>query len=255
MSWGDETSLALGVLRSPPQQAAKREFVADLKVKYADIARLNGVWATSYVSWEELQESRTAPDKVKAREDLVAFYIKLAETYFRSVREAIRSAAPNQLYLGCRFAWVNDYAAKAAGKYCDVVSYNVYRRGIADFQYPGGDKPLLIGEFHFGALDRGPVPHGVWCRRRTRLHGRRRIANTYSARCAIRNLWVRIGFSGRMNPRPAGCMTKRITRLDLSMWRTRLIRKPSLPAVMLACNSTKSAERTNKINDHEHEPH
>lgn len=161
MSWGDETSLALGVLRSPAQQAAKREFVSDLKAKYEDIARLNSVWGASYASWDELQESRTAPDKARAGEDLVAFYVKLAETYFRTVREAIKSVAPNQLYLGCRFAWVNDYAAKAAGKYCDVVSYNLYRRSIADFKYPGGDKPLLVGEFHFGALDRGLFHPGL----------------------------------------------------------------------------------------------
>jgi hypothetical protein len=56
---------------------------------------------------------------------------------------------------------VNDRAAVAAGKYCDVVSYNFYRRSIADFNYPGGDKPLLIGEFHFGALDRGMFHTGL----------------------------------------------------------------------------------------------
>jgi hypothetical protein len=75
-----------------------------------------------------LLDSRTAPDKAKAREDLIAFGAKLAETYFRTVRDSIKAVAPNQLYLGCRFAWVNDEAARAAGKYCDVVSYNLYRR-------------------------------------------------------------------------------------------------------------------------------
>lgn len=161
MSWGDETSLSIGVLRSPTQQAAKLEFVKVLRTKYEDIARLNAAWGTSHKSWDELQECRTAPDKSKAREDLVAFYVKLAETYFRTVRETIKSVAPNQLYLGCRFAWVNDYAAKAAGKYCDVVSYNLYRHTIADFKYPGGDKPLIVGEFHFGALDRGMFHTGL----------------------------------------------------------------------------------------------
>ncbi len=161
MSWGDETSLALGVLQSPPEQAAKREFLNDLKAKYPDIAGLNSAWGTNYASWEALLESRTAPDKVKARKDLVAFGIRLAETYFRTVRDTIKTVAPNQLYLGCRFAWVNDDAAKAAGQYCDVVSYNLYQRSIADFKYPGGDKPLIVGEFHFGALDRGLFHTGL----------------------------------------------------------------------------------------------
>jgi hypothetical protein len=56
---------------------------------------------------------------------------------------------------------VNDLAAKAAAGYCDVVSYNLYRRSVADFNYPGGDKPLIIGEFHFGALDRGMFHTGL----------------------------------------------------------------------------------------------
>jgi hypothetical protein len=42
-----------------------------------------------------------------------------------------------------------------------VVSYNLYHRSVADFKYPGGDKPLIIGEFHFGALDRGMFHTGL----------------------------------------------------------------------------------------------
>lgn len=161
MSWGDEVSLALGALRSPPEQAAKKIFVADLKAKYGEIAKLNKVWGTSHVSWDALLESREAPDRKRAFGDLTAFDTKAAEQYFRTVRETIQAVAPHQLYLGCRFAWVNDLAAIAAGKYCDVVSYNRYQRSIAQFKYPGGDKPLLIGEFHFGALDRGMFHTGL----------------------------------------------------------------------------------------------
>lgn len=161
MSWGDETSLALGALKSAPQQAAKREFVGDLKAHYTDIAKLNAAWGTSHNSWDMLLESQTLPDKSRARDDLIAFSVKTAETYFRTVRDTIKAVATNQLYLGCRFAWVNEHAARAAGKYCDVVSYNLYQRNIAGFQYPGADKPLIVGEFHFGALDRGLFHTGL----------------------------------------------------------------------------------------------
>ena len=161
MSWGDETSLAIGALNSPATQAAKKEFVADLKAKYNDIAKLNAAWGTNHASWDALLEARVAPDKKKAHDDLTAFYAKAARTYFRSVRDAIKEVAPNQLYLGCRFAWVNDLAARAAADYCDVVSYNIYRPGVAGFKYPGGDKPLIVGEFHFGALDRGMFHTGL----------------------------------------------------------------------------------------------
>jgi hypothetical protein len=161
MSWGDELSLGTAALRSPPEQAAKKVFVAVLEAKYRDIARLNDAWGTKHDSWEALLQSREAPDKMKARDDLGTFYTRTAETYFRTVRDAIQAVAPHQLYLGCRFAWVNDRAAIAAAKYCDVVSYNLYRHSVADFKYPGRDKPLIIGEFHFGALDRGMFHTGL----------------------------------------------------------------------------------------------
>jgi len=162
MSWGDDISLALAALQSPPKQAAKQMFVADLKAKYAGIEKLNQAWGTHYASWDALLESREAPDKTRANDDLAAFYTRTAEQYFRTVREAIKAVAPNQLYLGCRFAWVNDRAAAAAAKYCDVVSYNLYRPNVADFKFNGGaDVPLIIGEFHFGALDRGMFHTGL----------------------------------------------------------------------------------------------
>jgi len=42
-----------------------------------------------------------------------------------------------------------------AAQFCDVVSFNVYEYSIASRSVEGLDKPFIIGEFHFGALDRG----------------------------------------------------------------------------------------------------
>jgi hypothetical protein len=162
MSWGDELSLALAALRSPADQPAKAAFLADLKAKYSEIERLNQAWGTRHSSWDALLQSREAPEPQKARDDLTTFYTRTAEQYFRSVRETIRALAPHQLYLGCRFAWVNARAAAAAAKFCDVVSYNLYQRSVAGFEFNGGaDVPLIIGEFHFGALDRGLFHTGL----------------------------------------------------------------------------------------------
>ena len=160
MSWGDETFLALAALQSPPDQPAKRQFITDLNAKYGDIATLNAAWHTTYPSWDALSVSRDAPDKKKAYVDLAAFTTKTAETYFRKVRDVIKAAAPNQLYLGCRFAGMNDLACAAAAKYCDVVSYNLYNRSIEEFK-SHGDVPVIVGEFHFGALDRGLFHPGL----------------------------------------------------------------------------------------------
>ncbi len=162
LAWGDEYSLATAALASPPEQASKKAFLADLKAKYISIEQLNKAWETDHESWEALSECRTAPDEKKAADDLGAFYTRIAEEYFRNCRDAVKEVAPKNLYLGCRFAWVNDRGAKAAAKYCDVIGYNLYRDSVADFQLPEGvDMPVIIGEFHFGALDRGMFHTGL----------------------------------------------------------------------------------------------
>ncbi len=131
LSWGDETSLGLAALASPAEQQAKKVLVEDLKAKYQTIEKLNTAWDTNFAGWDTmLQDKFTPPDKqnwakTKAFADLSAFYTKTAETYFAVVREELKKVAPNQLYLGCRFAWVNDLAIRAAAKYCDVVSFNI----------------------------------------------------------------------------------------------------------------------------------
>ncbi|MBN2270529.1 MAG: beta-galactosidase [Sedimentisphaerales bacterium] len=162
IAWGDELSLAVAALTSPAEQPAKNVFIEDLKAKYRTIEKLNAAWATSHANWQDLLNSVEPPDKDKARADLAAFYTKTAETYFKTIRDELKKAAPNKLYLGCRFAWVNDRAALAATKFCDVVSYNRYSYSVADQGLPENiDMPIIIGEFHFGALDRGMFHTGL----------------------------------------------------------------------------------------------
>jgi len=162
LSWGDGTSLAVVALASPAAQPAKKVFIEDLKAKYETIAKLNDAWGTDHASWQALLQSRATPDRQKALADLHAFYDKTARTYFETIRDELRKVAPHHLYLGCRFAWVNDIAARAAADFCDVVSYNRYAYSVEDLKLPDDiDMPLIIGEFHFGALDRGMFHTGL----------------------------------------------------------------------------------------------
>lgn len=191
MSWGDDTSLALATLQSPANQPAKAAFIADLQKKYGTIEKLNAAWGTAHASWDALRASTAAPDYAKARPDLTAFYTRIAEEYFRIARDAIKEVAPHQLYLGCRFAWGNPLAYAAAAKYCDVVSFNLYYRSLADFAWEGGaDVPLLVGEFHFGALDRGFFHAGL------------RPVENQAARAAAYTAYVR---GALRDPRFVGC--------------------------------------------------
>ncbi|MBN1393638.1 MAG: beta-agarase [Pirellulales bacterium] len=166
LGWGGDCSLAEATLASPPDQIAKKVFLDDLKAKFGTIEALNQAWGTAHASWDALLECRTPPDRARARDELTAFYARTAERYFRVCREAVKSVAPEQLYLGCRFAaaisWDNDAVLRAAAKHCDLLSFNPYCRGVAEQRLPPGvDMPVLIGEFHFGAVDRGLFHPGL----------------------------------------------------------------------------------------------
>jgi len=188
LGWGDETSLAVAALTSPAEQPAKHAFMEDLKAKYGSVEKLNSAWGTSHASWEALLQATAEPDKTKAGEDLKAFYTRIAETYFRIISEELREAAPKQIYMGCRFAWVNDRAVRAAAKYCDIVSFNRYNYSVADQGLPEGlDKPIVIGEFHFGALDRGMFHTGL---KVTSSQQDRAAAYADYVRGALRNRYI-----------------------------------------------------------------
>ncbi|MBR1870885.1 MAG: hypothetical protein IJ802_03565, partial [Kiritimatiellae bacterium] len=84
------------------------------------------------------------------------------EKYFRVCRDALKEIAPKKLYLGCRVIGFRQSSElwAAAAKYCDVVTVNSYANSI--FNIPSGiysaaeeEKPILVGEFHFGCFDRG----------------------------------------------------------------------------------------------------
>ncbi len=86
----------------------------------------------------------------------------VSERYFSTIRRVLREELPNHLYLGCRIAWGTDVIYRAAARHCDVVSVNIYnRRPVKDLPPDADDKPMINGEFHFGALDRGMFHTGL----------------------------------------------------------------------------------------------
>lgn len=164
LSWSDDDiSLAAATLRSPGAQAAKKAFIAQLQKHYGEVGNLNSTWKSNYGTWEDLLASTNFTPGDNSRADLITFQRHLCETYFRTIRETLKAAAPNHLYLGCRFAAVNGVAAAAAAEFCDVVSFNIYRKTPESSAIQmTADVPILIGEFHFGALDRGLFHTGLY---------------------------------------------------------------------------------------------
>ena len=169
--WGDDPvshyDLPRRVLASDGNLPAKQEFVRLLRGKYGDIAKLNIAWKTNLPSWEELL---SRPIELPAQmtdaciSDLSEFLAHFARRYFSTVRDALKKHAPNQLYLGCRFAPRPMEVVEVAAEFCDIVSFNIYARTVDEKVWAFTNalgKPCLIGEFHFGALDRGMFHEGL----------------------------------------------------------------------------------------------
>jgi hypothetical protein len=160
-------ALPIGVLASTNALPAKAEFVRLLQSRYSSISRLNTAWNTSLASWDDISSHAvTLPSQLTAAciADLAGFLTDFAGRYFSIVRTNMKQFAPNQLYLGCRFASRPTEAVSVAAQYCDVVSFNIYNRSLDPntWAFTGTlGKPCVIGEFHFGALDRGMFHPGL----------------------------------------------------------------------------------------------
>ncbi|WP_294482305.1 beta-galactosidase [uncultured Victivallis sp.] len=158
--FGNRDDVARAIWESPGS-AARQEWNRRLREQYEAIEKLNAAWGCSFSSREEAQQSSEVPRNMTAecRADFNRFNDATVEEFFKLCRDTIRRNAPNQLYLGSRL-FCNDYFAQErnaiAGKYCDVVSYNIYGYTIAGFAPEGlGDVPVLNTEYHFGVRDRG----------------------------------------------------------------------------------------------------
>jgi len=159
MSW---ETIRKGTLASPPDQPCRIALIDELKKKYESLEKLNSAWDTDAKDWDSLRVPEN-PNKA-CNADLDAFVYTFARRYFETVNATIKKHAPHQLYLGCRFSSAPPMAVKACAGVADVVSYNLYQTTINSDRWTGKNdlgKPMIIGEFHFGALDRGMFHTGL----------------------------------------------------------------------------------------------
>ncbi len=162
LSWGDETYLAVGVVGGEADQPAKQQMQKWLATKYGEIGKLNEAWGINLGSWDALGTSKEVPKTDAGKADLLKFNEEIVRAYFSTVKRVLKEIAPDKLYLGCRFAESNPQVVRVAGEYCDVVSFNLYRDTVEAWAPPTAiDKPVIIGEFHFGSTDQGVFGPGL----------------------------------------------------------------------------------------------
>lgn len=179
------------VMEKNPGHSAKKALVGFLKEYYRnDINKFNAVWNTRLTGFSRLFQLKKLVhnngEALKAKQD---FLYLVADKYFSTMKNAMRNAAPNHMYIGCRSAGITSAHEKvwlASGKYCDIVTVNQYP--VMDFDkgeifvhltgesfnqafgnlYKLTNRPLMITEWSFLSMDSGlPNSRGAGQRVRT----------------------------------------------------------------------------------------
>ncbi|MCG8293551.1 beta-galactosidase [Pseudomonas entomophila] len=157
--------LAYGTLRLTTDVPAKRAFLKQLRDKYRNQEGLSKAWGIELTAWELMEDPGFEaplpnPEHPEIERDYQYFQQVFAETYFKTISDALKWHAPNHMLLGGRYAVSTPEAVKACAEFCDVLSFNFYtlkpEDGYDFTRLAELDKPVLVSEFQFGSRDRGP---------------------------------------------------------------------------------------------------
>ncbi len=160
---------AAEMLEAGEPSFTRSELVRWLKARYGnDIEAFSRAWGREFSSFEQLEEGalrRSDQFSDQSEEDLRKFSELMVEQYLKPVDAAVRMVDKNHLNLGIRWAGLGSQFCYLAGQFCDVFSVNMYRMlpdtaAIREVTRRTG-KPVLIGEYHFGATDRGLPSTGL----------------------------------------------------------------------------------------------
>ena len=158
-------NIAYEMFGTSQQSETKNAFVKWLGEKYGNnISALNQAWALNLSSFEELKQMifKEYPSPV-ADKDFYDFSVVMVQRYVNIPTDEVIKVDKNHLNMGMRYAWLSSDLLYKAGERFDVFSINGY--GIdppptAEITRISG-KPVIIGEFHHGAVDRGLPATGI----------------------------------------------------------------------------------------------
>jgi hypothetical protein len=145
--------------------ATKDEFVKWIAAKYDnDLQKFNETWDLNIGNFGELKSMtfREYPS-AKADSDFYAFSTLMVKKYVDVPCDEVVKVDKNHLNLGMRYAWISSDLLYKAGERFDVFSINGY-----GYDPPAtaeisriSNKPVMIGEFHHGAVDRALPATGI----------------------------------------------------------------------------------------------
>ncbi len=167
--------LAERMLSKGGRSDSRDRMVEWLRERYGQIAALNVAWETEFAEFAALAGGALRAEQMAseaAREDLAAFSRLMVERYVQVPAGQCRRVDAHHLNFGVRYHWWpgrDELAAGVGEGGADVLTVSCFE------QEPGAEwiaqtsrrtgRPVLIGGFHSGALDRG-LPGGglrvVW---------------------------------------------------------------------------------------------
>jgi hypothetical protein len=145
--------------------ATREELTRFLKTKYGSEATLSAAWQQP-VTYNRVASAKwTGTLSTQAVEDLRIFSVHMVERHFSVLSKACKQIDPHHLNLGMRWAGVPpDWAVEGMRSF-DVFSLNCYRenlpRDVSEKIHSLLGVPVLVGEYHFGALDAGLPASGI----------------------------------------------------------------------------------------------
>ena len=161
-------NLASEMLEANPGTWTRRALADWVAGRYrGDSAAWAAEWRLDSATFADLVEHthvRMQARSATAAADLWAFSRHMADRFVRVPSEAARAVAPHHLNLGLRWPWISSDLCLAALDRIDVLSINWYRwdcTGDELDRAAAAGRPIIIGEFHFGAVDRGLPAAGL----------------------------------------------------------------------------------------------
>lgn len=157
--------IARQILRTAQPSATRDALISFLAERYGEVSALNHSWQTALRSWDDFRGPLQLERYERSAEDTSEFTRMAVEKYIAHPASACRAVDPNHMNLGLRWAWLHSDYQLAGHQYLDAFSINCYllcpdREQIERINRLTG-KPVLIGEYHIGALDRGLPSGGI----------------------------------------------------------------------------------------------
>jgi hypothetical protein len=165
-TWGfSQETPAAGMLFNAPPCAGRAALAAWLRDHYETDAALAAAWGPAASFAAVGQEAWSAPLNDQAHADLAEFSGIMVEKLFKGLSDACRAVDPHHLNLGIRYYTVPPAWAAQSMRCFDVFSMNCYRERVPADEleqiHALLGMPVMIGEWHFGALDVGLPGSGI----------------------------------------------------------------------------------------------